>query len=47
MWLSKIGDLISRSMGTEINVGSGNWSKLGKNTRINIDSKMGTELQSW
>ena len=33
------------SMG--INVGSGNWSKLGKNTEIHIDSKMGTESQSW
>ena len=47
MWLSKIGDYISRSMGTGINVGSENWSKLGKNTGVNMDSKMGTESQSW
>ena len=46
MWLSKIGDSMSRSMGTEINVGSKNWSKLGKNTGVNIDSKMETESQS-
>jgi len=32
-------------MGTGINVGSGNWSKLGKNTGVNIDSKMRTESQ--
>ena len=47
MWLSNIGDSNSRSMGTRINVGSENWSKLGKNTGVNIDSKMGTESQSW
>ena len=47
MWLSKIDDSISRFMGTETNVGSENWSKLGKNTRVNIDSKMGTESQGW
>ena len=34
-------------MGTGINVGLGNWSKLGKNTGVNIDSKMETESQSW
>ena len=34
-------------MSTGINVGSGNWSKLGKNTGVNIDSKMETESQSW
>ena len=43
MWLSKIGDSISRSIGTGINVGSENWSKFGKNIGVNIDSKMGTE----
>ena len=43
MWLSKIGDSISISMCTVINVGLENWSKLGKNTGVNIDSKMGTE----
>ena len=32
---------------TGINVGSGNWSKLGKNIGVNIDSKMGTESESW
>ena len=34
----------------EINVGSKNWSKLGEDTRINIDLKMKTESQgsgSW
>ena len=46
IWLSKFGDSISRSM-TEINVGSENWSKLGNDTRINIDSKMETESQNW
>ena len=30
-----------------INVGSENWSKLGKDTGVNIDSKMGTESQGW
>jgi len=30
-----------------INVGSENWSKLRKGTGVNIDSKMGTESQSW
>jgi len=47
MWLSKIGYSISRSMDMRINVGSRNWSKLGKNTGVNIDSKMETESQSW
>ena len=42
MWLFKIGNSISRSMGTEINIGSKNWSKLGEDTGINIDSKMET-----
>ena len=45
MWLSKRGDSISRSIGTGINVSLGNWSKLGKDTGVNIDSKMGTESQ--
>ena len=30
-----------------INVGSKNWSKLGKDTGVNIDSKMETESQDW
>ena len=47
MWLSKIGDSIFRSIGTEINIGLENRSKLGKDIRVNIDSKMGTETQSW
>ena len=47
MCLSKIGDSISRSMGTGINVGSENWSKLGKNTGVNIDLKIKIESQSW
>ena len=34
-------------MGTGINVGSKNWSILGKNTRVNIDSKMRIESQGW
>ena len=46
MWLSKIGDSISRFMGIKINVGLGNWFKLGKDIRVNIDSKMGTKSQS-
>jgi len=33
-------------MGMGINVGSENWSKLGKNTGVNIDSKMKTESKS-
>ena len=45
MWLSKIGDSIYRSMDAGINVGAG--SKLGKDTEVNIDSKMGTESQGW
>ena len=34
-------------MGTGIKVGSKNWSKLGNDTGINIDSKMETESQGW
>ena len=34
-------------MGTRINIGSENWPKLGKNTGVDIDSKMETESQSW
>jgi len=30
-----------------INVGTGNLSKLGKDTKVNIDSKMRTESQGW
>jgi len=47
IWLSKIGDSISRSIGTGINVGSENWCKLGKDTRVNLDSKMGNKSQGW
>ena len=43
----KFGDLISRSMGNGINVGSGNWSKLGKDIGVNVDSKMVTKSQGW
>jgi len=39
MWLSKIGGSISKSMGTRINVGLKNGSKLDKDTEVNIDSK--------
>ena len=38
IWIYKIDDSISRSIGTRINVGLGNGSKLGKNTGVNIDS---------
>ena len=31
----------------KINIGSENWSKLGKDTRVNIDLKIGTESQGW
>ena len=34
-------------MGTKINVGSKNGSKLGKDIGVNIDSKIGIESQSW
>ena len=47
MWLSKFGDSVSRSMGTGINVGSRNWSKLGNDTEVNIDSKMKADSQGW
>ena len=47
MWLSKLGDSISRSIGTRINVGSRNESKLGKDTGVNIDSKFETKSRSW
>ena len=40
MWFSKIGGSNSSSMGTRISVGLGNRSKLGKNTEVNIDSKI-------
>ena len=33
-------------MNTGINVGSGDESKLGKDVRVNIDSKIGIESQS-
>ena len=47
MWLSKFSDSISKSMGTGINIGSENWSKLGNDTGVNIKSKMETESQGW
>ena len=34
-------------MGTGINISSKNWSKLSKNTGVNIDSKIETESQNW
>ena len=36
---SKRNGLISKSMDTRINVGSGNGSNLGKDVGVNIDSK--------
>ena len=47
MWLSKISSSVSRSMCIGINVGSGIGSKSGKDTRININSKIEIEWQSW
>ena len=47
MWLSSIGGSFSRCIGTGINVGSGMWFKWGKNTEVNIDSKIRTKSQSW
>ena len=47
MWLSKFGDSISKFMGTGINVGSRNWSKLSNYTGVNIKSKMKIESQGW
>ena len=47
MWLSKIGDSISRSMIMGINVGSEKWSKLSNDTGVNIKSKMKIESQGW
>ena len=46
MWLSKIDGSYSRFIGMGVNVGSGMLSKLGKDTRVNIDSKIKTESQS-
>ena len=40
MLLSKIGGLVSRSMDTGINVGLGIGSKSGKDTGVNINSKL-------
>ena len=45
--LPKFGDLISKFMGTRINIDSRNWFKLGNDTRVNIDSKKETESQGW
>ena len=47
MWLCNIGDSNSRFTSTEINDGSGIWFKSGKDTRVNIDSNIKTELQNW
>ena len=47
MWLYKIGGSVLRSMGIRINIDSGIGSKLGKDTGVNINSKIETELQSW
>jgi len=47
MWLSKMGDSISRSIGTGINIGSEKWSKLDKDTVVNIDLKFETKSESW
>ena len=47
MWLSKIGGSISKSMVTGINVGLKNVSKLGKDTGVNIDSKIRIDSQSY
>ena len=47
MWLSKRSGSISKSIDTGINVGSDNRSNLGKDTEVNIDSKIGTESQNW
>ena len=38
---------ISRSMGMGIYVGPENWSKLSKDTRVNINLKFGTKSQGW
>ena len=46
MWLSKRGGSISKFIGTSINVDLRNRSKLGNDTRINIDLKIKTEAQS-
>jgi len=47
MWLSKIGGLYSKSIGTGISVGSGIGFKSDKDIRVNIDLKSGTESQNW
>jgi len=47
MRLSKIGGSCSKSIETGISVGSELGSKLDKDTKINIDSKNGTESQNW
>ena len=47
MWLSKIGDSCSKSIGTGICVGSGIRSRSGKDAGVNNDLKFGTESQNW
>ena len=46
MLLFKIGGSILKSIDTEINLSLENESDLGKDTRVNIDSKIGVESQS-
>ena len=46
MWVFKIGGSISRYIGVGINVSSRIGSKLGKDTGVNIDSKIKIESQS-
>jgi len=47
MWLSKTSGSYSRFIGKGISVCSGIGSKLGEDTRVNIDSKYITESQNW
>jgi len=46
MWLSKIGYSISRFVSTKIDVVSGMWSNLGKDTEDNIYSNFGIESRN-
>jgi len=47
MWLSTIGDSSSQSIGTWFNIDLGKWLKSDKDTRVNIESKFGTESKNW
>jgi len=47
MWLCKINASSSKFTDTGINVGSEMWFKSGKNTGVNIHSKIGTKSQNW